>query len=342
LGGPILKDKAFFFVNVDLQRRNVPNGYSVGGSTGRQSRTCSTPPEPHRIRHRMTTFVVLCLLSRLAYAVNDVLVGRLARQYSHVEVAALRGLSLGLTMAPILFWVPAPAWGKLAEEWRSYLLLIVVTAIANVLQNRAARFLPFGLRAAVLLSAVAVASIAFGAAFFTERLSAPQLALCVVLVGSALVGALGTHATHEIQPDVPKGSALALAAGVGLAVAGLLTKRLAVETHPLLTAWAWELGAGACLAAPLLWEWRHGAPPDVVRRFYRIAAASAPTVIGSAASLLALGIGALGLWGALAGTQVLFTAALGVLWHRETMGPRRWLCFAAAAGALSGLALLAP
>ena len=290
----------------------------------------------------MTAFVALCLLSRLAYALNDVLVGRLARQHSDVEVAALRGLSLGLTMAPLLFWVPAAAWGQLAHEWPSYLLLIVVTAIANVLQNRAARFLPFGLRAAILLSAVSVASIALGAVFFAERLSLPHLALCVVLVGAALVAALGAHATHEIQPDVPKGSALALASGVGLAVAGLLTKRLATETHPLLTAWAWEFGAGACLALPMLWQWRRGAPPDVVRRFLQTAKASAPTIIGSAASLVALGIGALGLWGALAGTQVLFTAALGVLWHREAMGLRRWLCFAAAAGALSGLALLAP
>jgi hypothetical protein len=34
LGGPIAKDKAFFFVNGELQRKSVPNGYAIGGSTG--------------------------------------------------------------------------------------------------------------------------------------------------------------------------------------------------------------------------------------------------------------------------------------------------------------------
>ncbi len=34
LGGPIAKDKAFFFLNGESQRRDVPNGYSIGGSTG--------------------------------------------------------------------------------------------------------------------------------------------------------------------------------------------------------------------------------------------------------------------------------------------------------------------
>jgi hypothetical protein len=34
LGGPIVKDKVFFFVNADLQRRETPNGFAVGGSTG--------------------------------------------------------------------------------------------------------------------------------------------------------------------------------------------------------------------------------------------------------------------------------------------------------------------
>jgi hypothetical protein len=33
-GGPIRKDKAFFFVNADLQRRDTPNGFSVDGSSG--------------------------------------------------------------------------------------------------------------------------------------------------------------------------------------------------------------------------------------------------------------------------------------------------------------------
>ena len=72
----------------------------------------------------------------------------------------------------------------------------------------------------------------------------------------------------------------------------------------------------------------------------RIAVAAAPTVVGSGAALMALSRGALGLWGALAGTQVLFTALLGVYWHAEAMGRRRWLCFAIAAAAVSGLALL--
>jgi hypothetical protein len=34
VGGPIKKDKAFFFVNADLQRKDTPNGWAVGGSSG--------------------------------------------------------------------------------------------------------------------------------------------------------------------------------------------------------------------------------------------------------------------------------------------------------------------
>jgi drug/metabolite transporter (DMT)-like permease len=289
----------------------------------------------------MPTFIALCLFSRLGYAFNDVLVGRLARQHGRVEVAVLRGLSLGLTMAPLLLFVPAPAWRALAARWPAYLLMIAATAACNVLQNHAARFLPFGLRSAVMITTISIASVVLGAALFGERLSRAQALLCLLLVGAAVLAALGDHAAHEIRPDIPKGAALALAAGAFLSVAAVLTKRLAIETHPMLTAWAWELGAGAILLGPLLWQWRHGVPPGLVGRLRSTAWASAPTVVGSGASIAALSLGALGLWGALAGTQVLFTAVLGVHWHREVMGVRRWLCFLAAAAAVSGLALVA-
>ena len=289
----------------------------------------------------MLTFIALCLLSRFAYAFNDVLVGRLARQHGQVEVAALRGLSLGITMAPLLLFVPAAAWGALAARWPSYLLMIAVTAACNVLQNRAARFLPFGLRSAVMISTISIASVLLGALFFGERLSSTEGLLCLLLIGAAVLAALGEHAAHEIQPDIPKGAVLSLSAGLFLSVASVLTKRLAIATHPMLIAWAWEFGAGAILLAPLVWQWRRGIPPGLLGRFRGTAVASAPTVVGSGASIAALSLGALGLWGAIAGTQVLFTAALGVLWHREVMGTRRWVCFLAAATAVSGLALFA-
>jgi drug/metabolite transporter (DMT)-like permease len=287
----------------------------------------------------MSIFVSLCLLSRLAYAFNDILIGRLAREHGKLEIAALRGVSLGLTMAPLLAWVPASAWVALAERWDVYLLTIAVTGGANVLQNQAARFLPFGLRSALMISAVSVGSVVLGRVVFAERLSLVQAVFCVVLVGSAVVAAFGEHATHEIQPDIPRGAALALASGACLGVAAVLTKRLAAETHPFLTAWAWEFGAGAILVPALLVQWRHGVPPGIVQRFARAAAASAPTAIGSGASIAALNLGPLGVWGALGGSQVLFTALIAVRWHREHMGLRRWLCFAAAGAGIAGLAL---
>ncbi len=287
----------------------------------------------------MSSFLALCLLSRLAYAFNDIFVGRLARGHGKVEVAAMRGVSLGLTMAPLLMWVPAPAWGALAERWPVYLLMIAVTAAANVLQNQAARFLPFGLRSALMLSAASLASGVFGSVVFGERLSATQAGLCALLVASAVVAGLGQHAAHEIRPDIPRGAALGLSSGVFLGVAAMLTKRLTVETHPFLTAWAWEFGAGAILVPALIVRWRRGVPPGVAPRFVQTAAASAPTVIGSGAAMAALSLGPLGVWGALGGSQILFTALIAVRWHRERMGLRRWLCFAVAAAAVAGLAL---
>ncbi len=202
----------------------------------------------------MLAFISLCLLARFAYAFNDIRVGAVAREYDRVEVASLRGLSLGITMAPLLLWVPADAFVALAERWPIYLLLISVTGLCNVLQNHAARFLPFGLRAAITLSAVSITAVSLGAVFFGERLSLWQGGFCLVLVGSAVVAAFGDHAAHEIEPNIPKGAALALGAGLCLGIAAVLTKRLAAETHPLLTAWAWEFGAGVILLGPLVWH----------------------------------------------------------------------------------------
>jgi drug/metabolite transporter (DMT)-like permease len=284
----------------------------------------------------MAQFLLLCLLSRFFYTLNDLFTGRLARKYDRFELAALRGVSLGFSMAPLLLWVPHAAWSKLLADAGSLAGIVVITALANVLQLESARYLPFGLRASVILTGIALGSVLLGALVLGEKLSLGVVLWCSVIVLSALFAAAGEHANHEIEPRLVPGIALALAGASLLAVVALLMKGLAERTHPLLAAWAWEFGAGLVLLPALLFC--RSSPRTLPRHFARVALASSPTAIGSSASIVALGSGRLGLWGALAGTQVLFTAVLGVLWHRELMSFRRWACFVAASIAIADLA----
>lgn len=287
----------------------------------------------------MLAFIALCLTSRIAYSFNDIYTGRLARRQSRLELATFRGLSLGVTMSPLLFFVNASAWHALADRWVELLLMLCITAVANVLQLQAARYLPFGLRAAFVVMALAVCGVAIGVTFLNERFSVAQFGWCALIVGSAVLAALGDHSNHELVADVPRGAALAIGSATLIAFAALLFARLARGTHPLLVGWAWELGIGLVLLGPLLWQSRKGWEPGVARRFLRVGVASSPTVIGTAASGFALTLGPLGMWSAIAGTQALFTAALGVLWHDERMGARRWLCLLLGAVGIFGLAL---
>jgi drug/metabolite transporter (DMT)-like permease len=287
----------------------------------------------------MLTFVALCLVARFAYSLNDVFIGRLARRQSRMETAAFRGVSLGVSMAPWLLLVPASAWSALPAQLGPLCLTVALTAAANILQLQAVRFLPFGLRAALMIASMATGSVLLGWLVLGERLTPLEVGLCVCLVGSAVTVALGQHSAAEIELNVPRGALLTLCAGVLMVCAVLGVKHLAAATHPLLAAWAWELGAGLILLAPALLRARHTAPAALAERFWRVARAALPTALASGASVLALGFGELGLWGALGGTQILFTATLGAAWHHETLGWRRGLAMLITMASVAGLAL---
>lgn len=285
------------------------------------------------------TFVALCLLARLCYSLNDIFIGRLARTQDRTEVAAFRGASLGLTMAPWLLLVPATAWFQLRAHLPELLLTVSITAAANVLQFHAARYLPFGLRAALMLSTMALCSVLLGWGLLDERLTFSQIVFCTVLVVSGVGVAVGNYSVQEIRLDVPRGAFLIVLSALLMACAIFGVKHLAQNTHPLLTAWAWEFGSGLVLLGPALLRSRHSRTGETFRRFRKIAAAASPTAIASGTSVLALNFGELGLWGALGGTQILFTASLGALWHTERLGVRRWLLMCVSVAAVAGLAL---
>jgi len=286
----------------------------------------------------MLTFVLLCLVARFGYSLNDIFIGRLARKHGRMEVAAFRGSSLGLSMAPWLLLVPATAWAGLAAHWPQLLLTVSVTALANILQLHAVRYLPFGLRAALMLSTMATCSVLLGWFLLGEHLSVREVGLGAILIASAVAVALGSHVVQDISPNIPRGAALTLLSATLMACAVFGVKHLARAAHPLLAAWAWEFGSGLVLLGPVLWRGRAAALSGTGTRFRSIAIASLPTALASGASVLALDFGELGLWGALGGTQILFTAFLGAAWHQETLGLRRWLCMVVTVAAIAGLA----
>jgi drug/metabolite transporter (DMT)-like permease len=287
----------------------------------------------------MLPFVALCLLSRVAYSFNDVLVGELARRHDRMEIATWRGLSLGVSMAPLLLWVPGSAWGALAEHPGELLWLVAITAGANLLQLQAARYLPFGLRAALFVAGVALGGIGLGAWSLGERFTALELGFCALVIASAVLASVGNHSNDGLSANVPKGAWLTLASSALMATAALSFARLARATDPLLLGWAWELGAGAVLLVPLLVRQRGRWESGVWPRFVRTALCSLPTVVGTGASAVALTLGPLGVWAALAGTQAIFTAGLGAARHRERIGPLRWFYYVLGATGVCGLAL---
>jgi drug/metabolite transporter (DMT)-like permease len=286
----------------------------------------------------MLTFLALCLLCRIAYTFNDVLVGGLAREHDRLEIAAFRGLALGVTMAPLLFWVAPGSWELLFSRPVELAFLIAVTAVGNVLHLEAARCLPFGLRAALLVAGVAIGGIGLGTWFFDEHFSVVELGWCSLIVVSGVLAAMGDHSTEKLAANVPKGAVLTLTTSALLSVAAFSFARLARATDPMLVGWVWEFGIGVVLVVPLLFRRRDRLQPGVARRFLLTGLYSLPTVVGTGATAVALTIGPLGIWSALAGTQALLSAALGAAWHREKIGVRRWSYFVLGAIGIGGLA----
>src|SRR4051812_46788712 len=168
----------------------------------------------------MLQFLLLCLVSRFFYTLNDIFTGRLARQHDRIELAALRGVSLGFSMAPLLLWVPRSAWSSLLVEPARLGAIVSITAGANVLQLQSARYLPFGLRASVIITGISLGSVLLGCLVLGEKLSGSATVWCAFIVLSAVLAAPGQHSTHEIEPRLLPGILFAFAAAILLAVVG--------------------------------------------------------------------------------------------------------------------------
>lgn len=270
-------------------------------------------------------FFFLALTAVIAYAFNSTFMAPLARRMSGLEASTWRGLALGLSMIPILFFVPHQAWSHISPKFLPWAALLwVITTAANSLVFLGQKHLPVGINLALCIGVATLLSTAIGVAVFHDAFTQAQIALGVLMLAEAV--ALGVVSSRGVKTQ---GTALlgVFYSALGGAFMGLaygLVGYLSRDSSPLLVGYVWETGTGLVgLLVLLALRLRHEPAPKnrpfIKVSFWKILLASSPTVVGTACYALATTSGPLGLAGAILATMGAFAALFSFFFLKERL-----------------------
>jgi len=275
-------------------------------------------------------FFILALLATLGYALQGVLMAGYYRSMDRLSAVTYRGLSLGISMLPLLLFVPAGTFG----QWPALLPLILSAAVLAALGNwcnaTVISHLPVGIANALCMGAVSLTVTSLGYLVLDERLLPRQLLfVALILMGVLLLG------LSRSRPLVA-GALPPARLGVGLLFSGLfglllgsafmLVAQASREAHPFLVAYSWEFGIGLC--ALLMTGLRRalgGAALQALplRQFARLLLCASPTAIGTGLYALAMTLGPVAIAAAVVSSMMVFSTLFGYLLYGERPSRRQ-------------------
>jgi len=254
----------------------------------------------------------------------------LYRKMDTLAAVAYRGLSLGLTMLPLLWWVPAQDYGRLGAVLPPLALIWLLTALGNWSIANAVCHLPVGVATALCNGFIAIMAALAGFFLFQEILLFRQMAMIAVIL--LLVFALGwsrSPAAATISCNIPAGLRSAFFSGLFLGIGFSLVGGLSRQIHPFLVGYAWELGTGV---TAWLWMWsrirktEHRSSCAIsLREFGRVMLAASPTLVGTGLYTLSMTMGPVAIATAIISTQMVFTTLLARVMYREQLTLVQWI-----------------
>ena len=251
------------------------------------------------------------------------------RRIDALSAVAYRGLSLGITMMPLLFFVPAASFSNLYSFLPMMFTASLCAALGNCATAVAYRCVPVGICSAVCAAAMTVTALGVSLLCLGESLSQVQLGLVLLLLG--LTCALASGGGKSLPPGLsyrPFGLLCAASAGSAYAVSYSIIGQISRISHPFLAGYLWELMAGVCCMAPVLFRAicfsnkNAGISCDTL---LKIIVYSSPTVAGTACYALATTIGPVAVATSVLNTTVVFSALLAWILYQEALSPRKWL-----------------
>lgn len=275
-------------------------------------------------------YIILCLIAALGYSLQIMLMAKFYRSHDPLSTTAYRGISLGISMLPLLFFVPAEAWPGLFENIPILLGASLAAAVGNWLMGIAFRHLQLGIAGAMLSALRNLILLAVGFIFFMEKLSLEQIVLIFALIiAISLLSATKTTGSVPKDFNLNKGIIYCVSSSIAISLAFAGFAALTRLTHPFLAGYAWEFIIG--IIAMIL-AFSRGIVTDTgiqrieFRTFGKILAYASPTVVGSGLLGLAFMQGPVALCSSVVSIAVVYNALLGWLIHKENLTRVQWSC----------------
>lgn len=299
--------------------------------------------------------ILVALLATLGYAVQGTLMAQCYRTMNKLYAVAVRGLSLGITMLPLLLLVPAPKFKEIPNALPAILAASVLAAAGNWLVAYAYNYLQVGIVTALSMSVACLCTVLIGFVWFGEILSTWQLAcITAILFFTAALGRsrlslsyAGDNSAAPSGPERPevqiRGVAASVLCGAVFGFAYALLGSASRTLDPFLAAYLWELSIGLLTAAAFLIQKvsnRNAAPrTGTSSGIFRIALYSAPTVIGTGCYAFATTIGPIGIVTAVLSTMMVFNTLLAWLFYGEKLNSIQWTLLFMTCAAVSFVSL---
>ena len=273
-------------------------------------------------------FYFFAVGSLLAYVFQDFLLIRYARKIDGLSLAFYRNVSFFITLLPLLAGASKADVFLVWQQWPLLLLSSVSGGVFLTLYNTSIRFLPAGIRSALVRAVATITIAVIGWWVFDEKLSFVTLALLGVILGGALVLGYSRSKLDHLDSRMGIGIALAAFAGLPLAVTHFSLIVLSRNANPLVSSYFWETSiAGACLILIFCrsFLWRKGLERISARHFFLIALASWPTLLGTGLYSLAAREGPAAILNGIGGLSIVVLALLAWAFYKEHLTRSQWM-----------------
>jgi drug/metabolite transporter (DMT)-like permease len=272
------------------------------------------------------------------------------RQSDLLSAVAYRGLSLVITMSPLLLLVPQSAYSGFVEQSMWLLLAASLAALANWANAIAFVKLPVGIASALSMAFTALFVGLLGELVLDERLSPMQwlmagiTLLAVLLLGASQTQNSSPKSADPVQYQPLIGIAASACYGGLMCLALILVAKMSRDSHPFLVGFSWEVMIGVVAMLMAFARGKFGGQAGMQKitlgQFKQILIFASPTVIGTGCYALAMTLGPLAIAAAILSTMMVFSMLLGWWLLAEKPTLKQWVMISLVCISVIGLKIV--